>query len=178
MTVLQRFGDLPAVPWRNGGGVTREVFVMPAADAGQFVARVSIADVDASGPFSAYPGIDRVIMLLEGDAMQLRVADGTQTLRANEPFAFDGGAAADCEIASPTRDLNLMTLRGQATGSMTVHRADRVVRVGGAGATLVVIGLGDGAVAGGTALGALDSLISEDALDVAGHAALITIQPQ
>lgn len=175
MTVLQRFGDLPAVPWRNGGGVTREVFVLPAPGAG-FLARVSIADVDAAGPFSAYPGIDRVIMLLQGGAMRLRIGGETRALRAGEPFAFDGGAPVDCEIDSPTRDLNLMTLRGLATGSMTVLRGDTATQVGGDGDALVVIGLGDGAVAGGMRLTALDSVIADDALEVAGHAAVITIR--
>lgn len=178
MTVVQRFGDLPAVPWRNSGGMTREVFVLPAPGS-DFLARVSIADVDASGPFSAYPGIDRVIMLLQGGEMRLRIGDGgTRMLRANEPFAFDGGAEVDCEIDSPTRDLNLMTLRGRATGSMTVHRARTPIRAGGNGTTLVVIGLGNGAQAGSHRLGPMDSVITDDALDVTGRAALIVVRQQ
>lgn len=185
MTVLQRFGDLPAVPWRNGGGMTREIYVLPVPESGGagFLARVSIADVDASGPFSAYPGIDRVIMLLSGEGMRLRVggspgAPDDVRLHANEPFAFDGGTPVDCEIASPTRDLNLMTFRGRATGSMTVHRGDTTATAGSDGDTLVVIGLDGGAVAGQTPLAALDSVISDRTLEIAGHAALITIRVQ
>lgn len=180
MTVLQRFGDLAAVPWRNGGGVTREVLVLPVPepDAGGFLARVSIADVDTGGPFSAYPGVDRVIMLLDGDGMRLRV-DGSGeevALRRNEPFAFDGGATVECEIDSPTRDLNLMTLRGRASGSMTMNRGDAPLRAGGDGATLVVIGLGDGTVAGGIRLEPLDAVICHGAVDVCGDAAVIVIR--
>src|SRR5665811_1616202 len=67
---IVRFADLPVIPWRNGGGVTREVVASGASvasggsggsDPRDFDWRISIADVSRPGPFSAFPGVDRVI---------------------------------------------------------------------------------------------------------------------
>ncbi|EGD04024.1 hypothetical protein B1M_13530, partial [Burkholderia sp. TJI49] len=55
---LTRAADLVASPWKNGGGVTREIAAFPpgaALDA--FAWRVSVADVGAAGPFSRFDGI-------------------------------------------------------------------------------------------------------------------------
>ena len=44
-----------AVPWKNGGGVTREVAAHPAgASLEDFDWRVSTAEVRAAGPFSGF----------------------------------------------------------------------------------------------------------------------------
>ena len=43
------------MPWRNGGGTTSEIVVEPGPG-GRFHFRLSIADVEASGPFSGFPG--------------------------------------------------------------------------------------------------------------------------
>ncbi|MCB2071086.1 MAG: HutD family protein, partial [Ottowia sp.] len=69
MSGLQPFAlaDLPAEPWKNGGGRTRTVATWPAgAGLSDFDARVSVATIAASGPFSRFPGIDRQIVLLSG----------------------------------------------------------------------------------------------------------------
>ncbi|MGR7000643.1 HutD/Ves family protein [Yinghuangia aomiensis] len=69
---------LPVTPWRNGGGETREVAAEPSADGG-FAWRVSIATIAQDGPFSAFPGVDRTITLLEGAGVHL-VGDGLDHL--------------------------------------------------------------------------------------------------
>jgi hypothetical protein len=61
--------DCPARPWKNGLGRTRELAVAPpGAGMDGFLWRVSVAEVDSAAPFSAFPGIDRTIVLLEGGA--------------------------------------------------------------------------------------------------------------
>jgi hypothetical protein len=40
-------------PWRNGGGLTRELWTWPSAE-GWWV-RVSVADIEKDGPFSTFP---------------------------------------------------------------------------------------------------------------------------
>jgi environmental stress-induced protein Ves len=116
------FADLVESPWRNGGGLTREVATAPVQEAGEFDWRVSIADVDRSGAFSAFPGVDRVITLLEGDGMVLTVDGVERTLRPHEPFAFAGESDTSCRLpGGPTRDLNVMTRRGRTTGELTVR---------------------------------------------------------
>ena len=50
--------DVAPTPWRNGGGRTRELLAWPhVAD---WKVRVSIADIDRDGPFSAFPGVSEV----------------------------------------------------------------------------------------------------------------------
>ncbi|MBT9552757.1 MAG: HutD family protein [Hydrogenophaga sp.] len=106
----------PATPWRNGGGVTRELLAWP--DPTDWRLRISVADIAADGPFSAFPGVRRWFTLLSGDGVTLDFADHPLTLRPGDaPLAFDGAAAPGCRLTSgPVRDLNLM-VRGGA-GSM------------------------------------------------------------
>jgi environmental stress-induced protein Ves len=181
-----------AVPWRNGGGVTREVFRVPSLEHGpDFAARVSVADVDADGEFSRFDGVDRIIMLLRGPVMRLFV-DGKRTdLAPAVPFAFPGDAQTRCEIDSPTRDLNIMTRRGEAAATLAMLRRGEVRRVGGSGGHVVVVGLGGGAEvtqdvadetveprsAPVTQLAELDSFVSSGAgaITVSGDAAIIVI---
>ncbi|XES00502.1 HutD family protein [Streptomyces sp. S1D4-11] len=55
------------VPWKNGGGVTREIVAWPeGADMGDFEWRVSLADVGGDGPFSAFADVDRILTMVEG----------------------------------------------------------------------------------------------------------------
>jgi environmental stress-induced protein Ves len=63
-------------PWRNGAGTTREIVRVGPED--DFLWRASIARVDASGPFSAYPRHQRFSCLLDGGPLQLRFSDGTR----------------------------------------------------------------------------------------------------
>lgn len=121
---LQRDRDHPRRPWRNGGGTTAEVACAPAgADAASgFDWRISFAEVSASGDFSLFPDVDRVIVLVDGPPMTLRLPGSTHQLRRGEPFAFDGAVPVSCEVAAPTRDLNVMTRRGRAAASVEVVR--------------------------------------------------------
>ncbi|MFD5464308.1 HutD family protein [Kitasatospora sp. NPDC127059] len=126
-----RASERPATPWLNGGGVTREVAGFPAgAGLGEFDWRVSLADVASAGPFSPFPGIDRVITLVEGAGMALTVDGVRQLVDAPfRPFAFPGDATTDCRLlGGPVVDFNVMTRRGRAeatvdlpTGPGTVH---------------------------------------------------------
>ncbi len=140
--------DHRRVPWKNGGGVTTELAVEPAAD-GRFVWRVSIADVVEPGPFSAFPGYDRLIAVVEGDGMRLSVdgAAPVERRRLDPAFAFPGEAPVWCEpTAGPIRDVNLMLDRASAAGTLTLlagqagHRAaGDVLLVHGLAGALTVI---------------------------------------
>lgn len=112
-----RLDDTPPQPWRNGGGVTRELLTWPTATADatdDWQVRISVADIGADGPFSAFPGVQRCFCVLEGDGVDLTVNGITHRLRAGDaPLHFDGAARAHCGLLQgPTRDLNLM-LRGR-----------------------------------------------------------------
>lgn len=103
------------MPWRNGGGVTRELAAGPGG--AQWAWRMSVADVDASGPFSVFDGIDRWFAVLEGDGVRLDIAGEQHRLTATDaPLYFDGGASCVCELlGGGTRDFNLMVRRATPT---------------------------------------------------------------
>ncbi|MCG5240330.1 HutD/Ves family protein [Azospirillum doebereinerae] len=110
------------VPWRNGLGLTTEI-ALEAVDGGRFLWRVSVADVAAAGPFSAFPGYDRLIAVVEGPGMRLTVdgAAPVERRRMESAFAFPGEAAVDCTLlGGPIRDFNLMLDRATAKGAVTM----------------------------------------------------------
>lgn len=115
---------VPAQAWRNGGGRTRELLAWPAPQ--DWRVRVSRADIDRDGPFSAFPGVQRWFAVLQGQGVALQFSDGLRQLGAeDEPLCFDGAAAPGCTLlGGPTQDLNLM-LRG-ARGSLQRCQAGRV----------------------------------------------------
>jgi len=111
-----RGAELRATPWRNGGGTTREIAAHPpGAGFDDFVWRVSAADVERSGPFSRFAGIDRMLVLLAGAGMHLVDGRGVAHAALDEPFAFarfPGELALTADlIDGPTRDLNIMLRR-------------------------------------------------------------------
>lgn len=115
MRILRAIDRTP-MPWKNGGGVTREVAIWPptvALDA--FDWRISIADVAQGGPFSAFPGVDRVLTVIEGSGLEL-VVEGLAAVKLDAdttPFAFPGDAACAATLhRGAIRDLNLMVRRG------------------------------------------------------------------
>lgn len=118
--------DCPARPWKNGLGRTRELAVEPpGAGMDDFLWRVSVAEVDSAAPFSAFPGIDRVIVLLDGAGFTMALDDGRRHALTEPfaPFAFPGEAQVAIILAGgATRDFNLMTRRGRAQGMVSVWR--------------------------------------------------------
>ncbi|HEY0310268.1 MAG TPA: HutD family protein, partial [Luteimonas sp.] len=59
--------------WRNGAGWTRQVHAQASTDpAHAWDWRLSIAEIEADAPFSAFPGVDRELVLLQGEGLRLR----------------------------------------------------------------------------------------------------------
>lgn len=126
---LQRFSidSLAATPWKNGGGVTRELVCWPAgAGLDTFDWRISIASIAGSGPFSAFPGIARTIMLLDGDGVRLRAAGGIDHRLDTPlvPFSFSGDVPLDCDLlGGPSNDFNVMARRDRLSSALRVLRS-------------------------------------------------------
>lgn len=197
-TAVLRWDDYRTMPWKNGGGTTREVAsaTFPGAGTAGAVAgaaeafdwRVSVADVAAEGPFSAFPGIARVITLVDGEGMVLTVDGTPHRLEPLTPFAFPGAAATDCRLpGGPARDMNVMTREGRAVAEVSVLPVD-----GGRGLacardeTLLVMALSAGLCLvdegrDATPLGKLDCVRQEGAgtvrVDGEGTVAAISIAP-
>ena len=106
-----------AIPWRNGGGITRELLTWPPLSGDDWSVRISVATIDKDGPFSAFPGIQRWFAVLDGAGVQLEFGPASQTLVPGDaPLAFQGKDAPGCTLLSgSTRDLNLMSRDGKST---------------------------------------------------------------
>lgn len=111
--------DYRRMRWKNGGGWTTEIAVCPE-DAGlngkPFDWRVSMAEVETDGDFSAFPGYDRTILLAEGAGMELSfdAAPSQDISRPYEPVSFSGEWRTHCRLLNgPVRDFNVMTARSQ-----------------------------------------------------------------
>ncbi|MHC6591944.1 HutD/Ves family protein [Arthrobacter sp. C152] len=115
-----RFAELQAEPWRNGGGVTREIAQQASADGG-WDWRVSIADVTKAGDFSAFPGMERVVTVVEGDLLLLSVDGADQPVERYRPYRFDGGAATSAKLPTgDIRNLNVITRTGAFKGFASI----------------------------------------------------------
>ena len=126
MILVDVAGAAP-MPWKNGGGVTRELLKLPAdAGADDWTLRISVADIDADGPFSPFPGIARWFAVLSGAGVRLRWPARALHLHAGEaPLHFDGGDAPDCTLFDgPTRDLNVMARSSKAGALVEVASWD------------------------------------------------------
>jgi uncharacterized protein len=108
-----RKSSFTATPWKNGGGITHEAIREPASgDA--FRWRVSVAHIDASGPFSEFAEYNRKMVLLRGAGIELRFGDGVhKTLRqVGALVEFDGALTTHCELLNgPCVDVNLMVAK-------------------------------------------------------------------
>jgi environmental stress-induced protein Ves len=111
-----RFAGLKPQPWRNGGGVTRELASHPLAASAQDGAwdwRVSIADLTKAGDFSPFPGMERVLTVIEGELLLLSVGGGEHPLEKYRPFRFSGEAASSATLPTgDIRNLNVITRAG------------------------------------------------------------------
>jgi uncharacterized protein len=139
---LLRGADLVASPWKNGGGVTREIAAEAAgadvgvgADTGldAFAWRVSVADVAQAGQFSRFDGVDRTLVLLEGAGMLLdESGPSAHTHALTQPLdlaCFAGETPIEARlVGGPTRDFNLMVRRGVARGTLDVWPAAKAQR--------------------------------------------------
>lgn len=152
---MVHLADAKATPWRNGGGLTRELVACPPGDAWNW--RMSVAEVGSSGPFSKFSGVTRWFAVLQGAGVELRVhtasdsavrgADLHRLTAQDAPLCFDGAAATDCRlIDGPTQDFNLMVrdaclparmARVRGTVQELAHASKTIaVYVGGTGASV------------------------------------------
>jgi uncharacterized protein len=140
-----RRSSFTALPWKNGGGITHEAIrVPPTGDA--FLWRVSVAQIDSSGPFSDFAGYDRKMALLRGRGIALEFAGGKHcALHCVGDFVeFDGAIPTRCELLDgPCVDLNLMVSKSLRTAAR-IERMSEPLRVAAIhGETTLIFGIQD-----------------------------------
>jgi len=124
---IVRQSQFKSLPWKNGGGITREAMRSPSrGDA--FRWRVSVAHIDTSGPFSDFAGYARTMVLLRGAGIALKLSDGTRRIMraAGDLAQFDGALGVECELLDgPCVDLNLMTSNAMGPVRARIERLQR-----------------------------------------------------
>lgn len=129
--------DVRRVPWKNGRGVTEELLVLPESATfarGDFDVRISKATVSEPGPFSSFPGFDRVLVVTAGAG--LRLAHGAAapgaTIGPFEPYAFSGDEpTAATLVDGPVEDFNVFVRRGRRRAHVDVSLPGRCPRPSG-----------------------------------------------
>ena len=105
--------EFTEMPWKNGGGTTLEIFrghgLVRSDD---WTWRLSMARLDADGPFSHFEGITRILTFLGPGEMILTVEGDRSRLTELDFLEFPGDATVSAEVtAPPAWDLNLMGRR-------------------------------------------------------------------
>lgn len=102
--------------WRNGQGVSWEIASHREEGAADFSWRFAKARIDNDVPFSIYPGMDRIFMIIEGQGMDLEF-EGGHVLQVHEkfvPHSFSCDVPLLCKLrGGPSLDLNLFAARGE-----------------------------------------------------------------
>jgi environmental stress-induced protein Ves len=157
------------IPWKNGQGITHELFRLP--EEGAFTLRLSAAVVSSDSPFSPFPGIDRTITLLEGHGFELRREDGvTALVRGHQPFSFHGEDSWSCRLLQgPVLDFNVMADR--AVWRATVHVSEGAFWVGGS--QVAILALEEGVRAGEEEMGLHDLVVLTEEGRVEGRCLVV-----
>lgn len=119
------------VRWKNGRGVTEELALWPpgaAFERGDFDWRISQASVAEAGPFSVFPGYERILVVTEGDALVLAHGERAprQRLRLLEPSRFSGDGPTTAELPhGPVADFNVLYRRRVVDAEVQVLKLGR-----------------------------------------------------
>jgi len=120
------------MPWANGGGVTTECFAHREEGSDRILWRISMAGVDADGPFSHFAGYDRILVLMEGQGLELTHGDGTRhkLARVYDLVNFPGDVDTHATlIAGPVRDFNVIAERSTFRPVVTVIQSENTNRI-------------------------------------------------
>lgn len=101
--------DFKEMPWKNGGGITTELYKIQSSDA-QTLFRLSMAKISQDGPFSIFPNIKRALIILDGRGVRLTSKHFDLTLNPeSDIFYFNGETEINSYlIADSCLDFNVM----------------------------------------------------------------------
>ena len=124
------------MPWANGRGVTVEI--ARADDADGLLWRLSMAQVAEDGPFSAFPGLDRSLTVIDGPGFGLQGEGWALRADPGVPVGFPGDVPVMAtEVTGPAEDLNVMWRRNRFAARVRVGTGAMAAE----GAVIALIGL-------------------------------------
>ena len=116
---IQRFSEHLKAPWPNGRGTSYEIASQTPGVSG-WTWRVAIAPVVEDCDFSHFENVHRQLLIISGGDMVLDVGGEIIICKHGEVAIFAGDIATTAKLVNgPIVDLNLMTVRGKASGVMT-----------------------------------------------------------
>ena len=116
---IQRFSEHLKAPWPNGRGMSYEIASQTPGVSG-WTWRVAIAPVVEDCDFSYFANVHRQLLIISGGDMVLDVGGEIVICKPGEVAVFAGDIATTAKLVDgPIVDLNLMTVRGKASGVMT-----------------------------------------------------------
>lgn len=183
MHTIVRAAALAWTPWKNGGGVMADIAASAArTPSGDPVWRVSMARVERDGAFSHFADVDRVMMLLAGEGLDLAVeGSGLLSVRVGEPaVSFPGDRPTrGLPIGGTVLNLNVMVHRESARARMILWRnAARAwlpAVPGGQTFAYVLSGSLSLADAPASRAEAGDTLVTDAPVEIVGSATLIEV---
>ena len=107
------FEQFKAKPWKNGLGTTYDIALLPSgADHTSFDLRFALSPIVEDNEFSAFPGIERVITPIEGEALGLEFDDTQTQLSLYQPLRFDSALTPmGRPVSGPIKVINVMARR-------------------------------------------------------------------
>lgn len=128
---ILRSAEYRRMPWKNGGGETREIIVSPAGATLETLDwRVSLATIAENGPFSVFKGVQRTLCVIHGAGIRLQAGDRAPVDLhvTSEPYTFDGEVATRARLIDGLiEDLNVMSRRGRYRHSVRRHRLEETL---------------------------------------------------
>jgi environmental stress-induced protein Ves len=103
--------------WKNNQGWTSEILRLPQKkDTHDYSVRISIAEITQDSNFSRFDGFDRSLMLLEGQGLNLYIAEQSapfaELKHSEQTITFPGELQISCKLHNgPTSDFNVFTRR-------------------------------------------------------------------
>jgi hypothetical protein len=131
--------------WLNGAGVSWDIASEPpGADLEDFDWRFATALIERDAPFSVFPGVDRIITLIDGGGFSLD-AEGAGRLDINQkhvPTPFPGDHSVVCRVPGGAGTvLNLLLARGRAAAEVSILREGARIDIRGDGSLILVFAL-------------------------------------
>ncbi len=179
MFQIIRTQDCAASPWKNGGGITREIARARHPRGGEYLWRISLADVASDGPFSRFAGLSRILTVVEGAGIDLIYASGDMPARLLQPVAFSGDLPILGQlVAGSIRDVNVIYDAGECRAEVQVLRQSCQLE-DKLGQVLCIFALSGGVLVAGQSLPQGDFALgtgAEVALQTGALALLIQLQ--
>ncbi|MBP9088440.1 MAG: HutD family protein [Kofleriaceae bacterium] len=122
-------------PWKNGRGITHEIWrhrrATSAAPLDGFDIRLSVAEIEGAQPFSLFAGYQRVLVPLRDTTLVMQVAGQRVPMVTHQVLAFSGDVEASTVGEGTAIDLNIIGRDFHAEIAMTQAQraADRPVAV-------------------------------------------------